>query len=365
MGVVWRATDQVLNRDVAVKELTFAIGLTDEERGVLRERTLREARAAARLDHPRVTSVYDVVEEDGKPWLVLEHVDADSLQSLLEQGGPISPRAVARIGLDVLSALEAAHAAGIVHRDVKPGNVLVERDGHAWLTDFGIATTLGETSLTTQGALIGSPSFMSPERLHGDEPSPAMDLWSLGATLYAAVEGRPPFTRGEPMATAMAVVSEDPAPMVRAGPLEPVVRGLLAKDPARRSTVAQAREALAAVLAGADVPAATPPPPPPPPPPGPVESVHRFDAAELRQLAAASATVLGSVARDARDQARTLVERRRSSSGPVAGRPPSSPRRRRRFKKRWVVVPLVTVLVVALAALAGLVWLVLHVLGLG
>jgi|tagenome__1003787_1003787.scaffolds.fasta_scaffold20774941_2 serine/threonine protein kinase len=360
MGVVWRATDQVLHRDVAIKELTFAVGLTDDERRVLRERTLREARAAARLDHPCVTSLYDVVEEDGKPWLVLEHVDADSLQSLVEHGGPLSPRAAARIGLDVLSALAAAHAAGIVHRDVKPANVLVRRDGHACLTDFGIATTTGDDSLTTQGALIGSPSFMSPERLHGEEPAPATDLWSLGATLYAAVEGRPPFARGEPMATATAVVSEDPAPMVRAGPLEPVVRGLLAKDPARRSSAAQAREELQAVLAGAEIPlpAATPPPPPP----VAHESVHRFDAAELKQLAAASAAVLGSVARDARDQARTLVERRRQT---VAERPPSAPRRRWRFKKRWVVVPVVTALVVVLAVLGGLVWLVLHVLGLG
>src|SRR4051812_13004691 len=339
MGVVWRATDQVLHREVAIKELTFSFGLTDDERRVLRERTLREARAAAQLDHPCVTSVYDVVEEDGKPWLVLEHVDADSLQSLLEQGGPLSPRAAARIGLDVLSALEAAHAAGIVHRDVKPANVLVERDGHACLTDFGIATTLGDSSLTTQGALIGSPSYMAPERIHGDEPAAPVDLWSLGATLFAAVEGRPPFTRAEPMATAMAVVSEDPAPMVRAGPLEPVLRGLLAKDPARRSTAAQAREALAAVLAGAETPQPAVPPAPPPPDPG--ESVHRFDAADLKQLAAASAAVLGSVPPAARDQALTLGERRRAARGPAAGAPPPAPRRRWRFKKRWVVVPVV------------------------
>jgi serine/threonine protein kinase len=318
-----------------------------------------------------VTTLYDVVEEDGKPWLVLEHVDADSLQSLVEHGGPISPRAAARIGLDVLSALEAAHAAGIVHRDVKPANVLVQRDGHACLTDFGIATSLGETSLTTQGALIGSPSFMSPERLHGDEPAPPTDLWSLGATLYAAVEGRPPFSRGEPMATAMAVVSEDPAPMVRAGPLEAVVRGLLAKDPARRSTVAQAREGLTAVLAGAETP--LPASTPPPPPPQPAESVHRFDAADLKQLAAASAAVLGSVARDARDQARHLAERRRGrkgegspvrarDSGPVpagpSGGPPAAPRRRWRFKRRWVVVPvLVTVGMVLLVLLGVGLWL--------
>src|SRR3954469_6871121 len=304
MGVVWRATDLVLHREVAVKELTFPIEVTEAERAVLRERTLREARAAARLDHPCVTTVYDVVEEGGKPWLVLEHVDADSLQSLLEQGGPLSARAAARIGLDVLSALEAAHAAGIVHRDVKPANVLVEQDGHACLTDFGIATTTGDDSLTTQGALIGSPSYMAPERIHGDEPEPAVDLWSLGATLYAAVEGRPPFSRGDPMATAMAVVSEHPAPMVRAGSLEPVLRGLLTKDPAERSTAEQARRGLEAVLADADVPPPSPSSPPPPPPVD--EPVHRFSSTDLRQLASASAAVVGSVARDARDQAREM-----------------------------------------------------------
>src|SRR5215212_311429 len=346
MGTVWRATDTVLHRRVALKEVTFSIHLTDEERQILRERTLREARAAARLDHPCVTTVYDVVEESGKPWLVMERVDADSLESLLEHGGPLSPRAAARIGLDVLSALEAAHAAGIVHRDVKPANVLVERDGHACLTDFGIATTTGDSSLTTQGGLIGSPSYMAPERVHGDEPTPAVDLWSLGATLYAAVEGRPPFARGEPMATAMAVVSEDPEPVVRAGPLEPVLRGLLAKDPTRRITVAQARPQLEAVLAGSEP--ETPPAAPPPPSESPAEeSVHRFDSADLKLLASASAAVLGSVARDARDQARYLADKRRSRQGPVAGRPPAAPRRRWRFKRRWVVVPLVTILVVS------------------
>src|SRR4051794_32432200 len=160
MGTVWLATDRVLERQVALKEVTFSVHLTDEEREILRERTLREARAAARLDHPRVTTVYDVVEEDGKPWLVMEHVSARSLQSILEEEGPLDPVAVALIGLDVLAALDAAHHAGIVHRDVKPANVLVDPEGHARLTDFGIATTTGDSSLTTQGALIGSPSYM-------------------------------------------------------------------------------------------------------------------------------------------------------------------------------------------------------------
>src|SRR4051812_41646328 len=264
MGTVWLATDRVLEREVALKEVTFSVDLTDEERTILRERTMREARAAARLDHPCVTTVYDVVEEDGRPWLVMEHVSARSLQELIEEQGPLLPAAVARIGLDVLAALEAAHRAGIVHRDVKPANVLVEPDGHACLTDFGIATTTGDSSLTTGGALIGSPSYMAPERAYGDEPRPPVDLWSLGATLYAAVEGRPPFARGEAMATMMSVVSEHPAPMLRAGPLEPGLPGLLTKDPAEPTDAAGAGQQLTAVLTGAP-----PGPPPSAPPPAP------------------------------------------------------------------------------------------------
>src|SRR3954453_6590103 len=275
MGTVWLATDQVLERQVALKEVTFSIDLTDEERQILRERTMREARAAARLDHPHVPTVSEVVEEAGKPWLVREHVSARSLQQILEQEGPLPPAAVARIGLDVLDALEAAHEAGIVHRDVKPANVLVDPAGGACLTDFGIATTTGDSSLTTHGALIGSPSYMAPERVNGEEPRPAVDLWSLGATLYAAVEGRPPFNRGEAMATLMAVVSEHPAPMLRAGPLEPVLRGLLTKDPEARSTAQIARPQLESVAGRATTsesswaPPAAPPSPPPPPAPVP------------------------------------------------------------------------------------------------
>ncbi|WP_324277076.1 serine/threonine-protein kinase [Blastococcus brunescens] len=316
MGTVWLATDQLLDRQVAVKELTFSVELTDEERGVLRERTMREARAAARLDHPHVTTVYDVVEQDGKPWLVMKLVPARSLQEILEERGPLPPAAVARIGLDLLEALDAAHAIGIVHRDLKPANVLVDADGRACLTDFGIATTTGDSALTTQGALIGSPAYMAPERANGEDPRPPVDLWSLGATLYTAVEGRPAFDRGDPMATLLAVVSEHPAPMVRAGPLVPVLLGLLTKDPARRGTARSTRPELEAVMAGrAPTPAPTPaaPVPPtavPPPAPGRVggNSVARIDGEDLRALASASRALLGSVARDARD---VLAERRR------------------------------------------------------
>src|SRR3954469_2827965 len=364
MGTVWLATDRVLEREVALKEVTFALDLTAEERSILRERTMREARAAARLDHPHVTTVFDVVEEDGRPWLVMEHVDARSLQDIIEERGPLPPAAVAQIGLDVLAALEAAHGAGIVHRDVKPANVLVEPDGHACLTDFGIATTTGDSSLTTHGALIGSPSYMAPERVYGDEPRPPVDLWSLGATLYAAVEGRPPFARGEAMATMMSVVSEHPAPMLRAGPLEPVLQGLLTKDPAARTDAARARRQLTAVLAGA--PTAPPPADAPPPAPAslPGATMERLDADDLRALASASRALLTSVARDARDQARYLAGRRRDRKGEAVQAPAAAPRQRRRFKRRWVVVPLVVTLVVVVLVLVGLGLLVAAELGL-
>jgi serine/threonine protein kinase len=362
MGTVWLATDLVLERQVAVKEVTFPLHVTEEERAVLRERTMREARAAGRLEHPHVTTVYDVVEEAGKPWLVMKHVDARSLQEVIEERGPMPPADVARLGLDVLDALEAAHDLGIVHRDVKPANVLVGPDGSGCLTDFGIATTTGDSSLTTQGALIGSPSYMAPERAHGDEPRPPVDLWSLGATLYAAVEGRPPFDGGESMATLMAVVSEPPAPMLRAGPLGPVLQGLLTKDPAQRSTASAAREQLRRVAAGR-APAPKPPvSPPPPPAPGPIpgNAVERIDASDLVALASASRALLGSVARHSRDQARSMAdgrrERKAAKRAPVEQRrtaPP--PRRRRRFKRRWVVVPVVTTAIVLLLLLVAVV----------
>jgi eukaryotic-like serine/threonine-protein kinase len=390
MGTVWLATDKVLQRRVALKEVTFSIHLTDEERDILRERTMREARAAARLDHPCVTHVFDVVEEDGRPWLVMEHVAARSLQEIVEDQGPLPPPVVARIGLDVLAALEAAHSEGIVHRDVKPANVLVSDDGRARLTDFGIATTTGDSSLTTQGALIGSPSYMAPERAAGGQPGGSVDLWSLGATLYTAVEGRLAFDRGDPVATLMAVATEPPEQPHLAGPLTPVLMGLLTKDPAQRATPAQARRDLQAVAAGG-APTWTPGPPPGPPPsrPGPAAqagavppppggrapaapearrnpSVERIDAEDLRRLAEASRAVLGSVARDS---ARYLARRAVRGKEPKRTEPPPPPpgrrkrgaantaRPRRRFKRRWVVVPTLVLLTVGVLATLGVLWL--------
>jgi eukaryotic-like serine/threonine-protein kinase len=361
MGVVWLADDQLLDRQVAVKEITYSIDLSEEERRILRERTLREARNAARLDHPCVTTVYDVVEEEGKPWLVMEHVPSRSLQEIVETDGPLPPAAVARIGLDVLAGLEAAHRAGIVHRDVKPANVLVGPDGHAFLTDFGIATATGDSSLTTQGAIIGSPSYMAPERANGQEPQPPVDLWSLGATLYTAVEGRLAFDRGEPMATLMAVVSEHPAPMVNAGPLQPVLSLLLTKDPAGRADAAAARRGLQAAVDGGPVASAPSPASPPPSRPSPgmprtrLDDLQRLDADDLRALAMASKAALGDVARTARSMAGRRLARRRDGGDRAPMRPPPAPpRRRRRFKRRWVVVPVLLAVLVVLLVLVGL-----------
>ena len=201
---------------------------------MLRERTRREARAAARLDHPSAVTVYDVVEQDGSPYLVLELVEARTLAEVVRDDGPLSPQRTAEVGLALLGALTTAHAEGIVHRDVKPSNVLVRPDGRVVLTDFGIATTTGDPSITSTGMLLGSPAYIAPERARGEAPAPASDLWSLGATLFTAVEGRPPFDAGEPLLTVTAVVTGEHAPYANAGPLEPVLDGLLVKDPVER-----------------------------------------------------------------------------------------------------------------------------------
>ena len=233
MGTVWRADDVVLGRQVAVKEVVFPPGTGEAEAEVLRERTRREARSAARLDHPSAVTVYDVVEEDGRPWLVLELVEARTLAQAVTEDGPLPPDEVARIGLAVLGALEAAHARGIVHRDVKPSNVLLRDDGRVVLTDFGIATTTGDSSLTHTGLLLGSPAYIAPERIRGETPGAPSDLWSLGATLFTAVEGRPPFDSGDALLTVTAVVTGEHAPYVSAGPLVPGPRRPAREGPGR------------------------------------------------------------------------------------------------------------------------------------
>ncbi len=258
MGTVWRAEDLTLGREVAVKEVVFPPDVSEPERDVLRERTRREARLAAGIDHPNAVTVHDVAEEDGITYVVMELVASRTLAEVLRTEGPLSPARTAEVGLGLLGALHAAHERGVVHRDVKPGNVLVRQDGHVVLTDFGISTATDDPSLTTTGTLIGSPAYMSPERARGELPGPPSDLWSLGATLYAAVEGRMPFDRGAPLPTLSAVLTEDHPPCVAAGPeLTRAIDGLLDKDPATRLDVAAAQLALSRV-ASSDLPPASP-----------------------------------------------------------------------------------------------------------
>ncbi|MEH0841792.1 serine/threonine-protein kinase [Micromonospora sp. CPCC 205711] len=250
MGTVWRATDTLLRRDVAVKEVVLPPGLAPSDRDSMYERTLREARAAAAIQHPAVVQVYDVVTEGGRPWIVMELLDARSLADMVIEDGPVAPRAVAKIGIALLGALEVAHANGVLHRDVKPANVLICTDGRCVLTDFGVARMPTDVQLTTPGMVLGSPHFISPERAMGQEFGPPSDLFSLGVTLYTAVEGRPPFDRGDPIETMHAVVEDPPATPQRSGPLTRVLMGLLEKDPARRLDVHTARAMLRELLAG-------------------------------------------------------------------------------------------------------------------
>ncbi len=250
MGTVWRATDTLLRRDVAVKEVLLPVTMLKTEKDALCERTLREARAAAALSHPSVVQVYDVVTDGGRPWIVMELLEARSLADIVIDDGPLTPRAVAKIGVAMLGALEVAHAAGVLHRDVKPANVLICTDGRCVLTDFGVARLPTESKLTTPGMVLGSPHFISPERAVGGAFGPPSDLFSLGVTLYTAVEGGPPFDRGDPFETMRAVVEEAPRPARLAGPLQPVLWGLLEKDPALRWDVDRARAVLREMLAG-------------------------------------------------------------------------------------------------------------------
>ncbi|WP_152990739.1 serine/threonine-protein kinase [Sphaerimonospora mesophila] len=250
MGVVWRAVDQVLERDVAVKELRGAAGLTGPDRETFIVRTFREARAAGRLSHPSVAAVYDVFEEGGHPWIVLQLVRSRTLGSIIREEGALPPRRVAEIGAQVLAALRAAHAAGVLHRDVKPDNVLITDEGRAVLTDFGIAAMDDDAPLTHTDMLVGTPAFIAPERAAGARADRASDLWSLGVTMFLAAEGRSPFHRGHALATLAAVMYEPPGPMHRAGPLAPVINGLLAKDPAYRMTAEEAARHLHGVATG-------------------------------------------------------------------------------------------------------------------
>ncbi|MFE9023133.1 protein kinase [Streptomyces sp. NPDC007808] len=249
MGTVWRAEDETLGRTVAVKELRFPSNIDEEEKRRLITRTLREAKAIARIRNTSAVTVYDVVEEDDRPWIVMELVEGKSLAEVIREDGLLEPKRAAQVGLAILDVLRSAHREGILHRDVKPSNVLLESDtDRVVLTDFGIAQVEGDPSITSTGMLVGAPSYISPERARGHKPGPAADLWSLGGLLYASVEGVPPYDKGSAIATLTAVMTEPLEEPKNAGPLRDVIYGLLTKDPAKRLDDAGARAMLKAVI---------------------------------------------------------------------------------------------------------------------
>ncbi|MFF7336037.1 serine/threonine-protein kinase [Streptomyces sp. NPDC008163] len=261
MGTVWRAVDETLGRTVAVKELRFPSAIEEDEKRRLITRTLREAKAIARIRNNGAVTVYDVVDEDDRPWIVMELIEGKSLAEAVREDGVLTPKRAAEIGLALLDVLRSAHREGILHRDVKPSNVLIAEDGRVVLTDFGIAQVEGDPSVTSTGMLVGAPSYISPERARGHKPGPPADLWSLGGLLYASVEGSPPYDKGSAIATLTAVMTEPLDPPKNAGPLEEVIYGLLTRDPEQRLDDAGARALLNDVISSFEQPERPVPPP--------------------------------------------------------------------------------------------------------
>ncbi|MFF7182223.1 protein kinase [Streptomyces sp. NPDC008121] len=338
MGTVWRAVDETLGRTVAVKELRFPTSIDEEEKRRLITRTLREAKAIARIRNNGAVTVYDVVDEDDRPWIVMELIEGKSLADAVREDGTLTPHRAAEVGLAILDVLRSAHREGILHRDVKPSNVLIADDGRVVLTDFGIAQVEGDPSITSTGMLVGAPSYISPERARGHKPGPAADMWSLGGLLYASVEGSPPYDKGSAIATLTAVMTEPVDPPKNAGPLlEKVIYGLLAKDPAQRLDDAGARVLLRAVL-DAPAPVIEPehspeatrvvplPPAPPEPPFGPATTGK---AAAGRSTEAAAERMRGAL-KSVRNAAVAKPDPKKAGSGRPApvqgGGRPASPR---------------------------------------
>ncbi|MFI6052734.1 protein kinase [Streptomyces violascens] len=367
MGTVWRAVDETLGRTVAVKELRFPSSIDEDEKRRLITRTLREAKAIARIRNTAAVTVYDVVDEDDRPWIVMELVEGKSLAEAVREDGTLTPRRAAEVGLAILDVLRSAHREGILHRDVKPSNVLIAEDGRVVLTDFGIAQVEGDPSITSTGMLVGAPSYISPERARGHKPGPAADLWSLGGLLYASVEGVPPYDKGSAIATLTAVMTEPVDPPKNAGPLlEQVIYGLLAKDPAQRLDNAAARKLLTEVLNAPERPEPAPEPVSPeatrvvPLPPLPGEP--KTDAAAERMRGAlksvrnaaaeakASAKEKAQVARDARDVRNKAVPAPRPKSGPVP--PPRAPLTDVVPRRTLVIIAVVAALVILGTVLA-------------
>ena len=344
MGQVWRADDALLSRPVAVKEITVPDALAEDEQERTRRKVMREARAAARLAHPRSVTVFDVVEDAGRIFIVMELVDAPTLSELVRDGGTLPPTRAAAIGIQVLDVLEAAHAEGIVHRDIKPGNVLVGAGDAVKVTDFGIASVLDDPSVTiSTDGVIGSPSYMAPEQARSEGSDPATDLWGLGATLFYAVEGQRPFDKGQAVATLHAVVTEDLPTMRNAGGLEPVIRALMAKEPAARPAPAEARRLLEGVARGAGdahTEVLAPPPAPtaaaaptaptpvartagprpaPPPPAGPRRAPWALVGALIVVLLFAAAVAAGLLLNDGDDDGDVAAEETPAAETPAPG----------------------------------------------
>ncbi|SDH61731.1 hypothetical protein SAMN05192558_12254 [Actinokineospora alba] len=255
MGVVWQAHDDRLHRTVAVKQLLSQPGLSAEQAEEARQRAMREGRIAARLAHPNAITVYDVAEHDGEPWLIMEYLPSKSLATVLNEREYLAPVEAARIGSQIAAALVAAHAAGIVHRDVKPANVLLGEDGTVKITDFGISRATGDITVTATGMLAGTPAYLAPEVAKGENPTSAADVFSLGSTLYTAVEGHSPFGLSEnTLALLYAVAAGKVQPPRQAGVLTALLMQLLRADPNERPTMTAARDALAAVAAGKPLP---------------------------------------------------------------------------------------------------------------
>nr|WNW38240.1 serine/threonine-protein kinase [Streptomyces sp. Li-HN-5-13] len=329
MGTVWRARDEMLDREVAVKELTVS-HLSEEDLEMLQTRMKREARAAARIKHPGVITIHDVLEQDGRPWIVMELVDGRALSDVINQDGTLTPREAAGVGLQVLAALHRGHQLGVLHRDVKPANVLLEHGtGRAVLLDFGIAKFEGAMDITRPGDLVGSPDYLAPERAQGQRPGPASDLWALGATLYHAVEGESPFRRDNPLSTLTAVVDEPLPEPRRAAGLGPVLAALMAKDPAERPGADEAGRMLREVADGHTVSIRVPEQAGEPRLPTQVVPVvdRTTEAAEAEAAAAAAAAA--AVAEPVTEPVRTPVQPAAPAPAPApAAAPVPAPRRR-------------------------------------
>ncbi|TRV77092.1 serine/threonine protein kinase [Streptomyces sp. 130] len=307
MGTVWRAVDETLGRTVAVKELRFPSAIDEDEKRRLITRTLREAKAIARIRNNGAVTVYDVVDEDDRPWIVMELIEGKSLAEAVREDGVLTPKRAAEIGLALLDVLRSAHREGILHRDVKPSNVLIAEDGRVVLTDFGIAQVEGDPSVTSTGMLVGAPSYISPERARGHKPGPPADLWSLGGLLYASVEGSPPYDKGSAIATLTAVMTEPLDPPKNAGPLKEVIYGLLTRDPEQRLDDAGARALLNDVISSFEQPERPAPAP--------------ADATQVMALpkGAAAEPASGDAGEGTRDRLRGALRSVRNAKTPAAG----------------------------------------------